>query len=461
MKLPNFESVAGDDRGFRPVLTARVFWIVLLISMAAGSTWHVRNWALTGNPVYAFFPKLFPNSVNINPEVLQSAELEWFRNGDGIGQGAELFADIEAGRDSRDIHAGGFEREGTLRNKLQASWWFWQGFETFAYKDDDAPRIGRWVDRLYYLSLIAKPGVAPTENRIETPFGVPVRLLLNRHVYKMAPLIMGFCIPGALIGLLLLFRRRAAIVGEMQALHRPAFEVGFVATFATAFCFLGFHYLLGDFYLYQIISWLPALAVLGAVPFVILFSARNWIARIIQVGGMIVIIVAAIVPGVAMALMGFKIPGGGTVSGQTFSAIDLDVFRNPGMSEELFYRLRFGDEVEIWEQVNKLAKGQPLLTHDNRHLLFDPSIQLVHLDDWDVQTTYEMTSAKEKLDFFMNRGIRYYLRIPNERSHPVNQRVGLDQLIRDGYLKLVDEAGGSGLYRFMYPENDASTSQKQ
>ncbi|MCB2155847.1 glycosyltransferase family 39 protein [bacterium] len=448
LELADFEQSAGDDRGFRPIFLSKAFWIILLVCMMAGSTWYVRNWTLTGNPVYAFFPQIFKSSVHINPEVLKSAELEWFRNGDGIGQAAEIFADVNNDRTPRSIYDEDFQRESTLKNKLQASWFFWQGYETFRYIDTGAPQVGLWLDRLYYLSLVTRKGLTAEDNTMRNLFDQQVRLLINPHAYKMSPLVMGFCLSGLLLGFLQMFFRRSMLEGQMNGLSQPILEVTLTTTIATAICYLGFHYLLGDFYLYQVISWLPALAIIGACPFAIWFSAPRRIERVIQASGMVLIIVAAVVPGLAMSLMGFKIPGGGMVSGQTFVASNLDVFRNPGMPAEIVYKLRFGDEVDIWQDVNRLAKGQPLLTHENRHLLFDPSIELVHLDDWDVQKTYSMNTAKEKLDFFKNRGIQYYLRIPNEKNHPINQKVGLDELITKGYLKKVDEAGGAELYRF-------------
>ena len=54
-----------------------------MAAAAAGSTWHVRNWIVTGNPVYAFFYIIF-GGKHINPEVMESAAREWTINGFGI-----------------------------------------------------------------------------------------------------------------------------------------------------------------------------------------------------------------------------------------------------------------------------------------------------------------------------------------------------------------------------------------
>ena len=67
---------------------------LFLITAVLGSGWFIRNIIVTGNPVYAFFPKLF-GGKNINMEVLESCFQEWHRHGDGIGRfGSTLGAKI-------------------------------------------------------------------------------------------------------------------------------------------------------------------------------------------------------------------------------------------------------------------------------------------------------------------------------------------------------------------------------
>jgi 4-amino-4-deoxy-L-arabinose transferase-like glycosyltransferase len=56
-----------------------LFSIAMLISLP----WYIRNWLVTGNPVYAFFPQIF-GGKHINPEVLASCYKEWTANGIGV-----------------------------------------------------------------------------------------------------------------------------------------------------------------------------------------------------------------------------------------------------------------------------------------------------------------------------------------------------------------------------------------
>ncbi|MBN2328905.1 MAG: hypothetical protein JXR73_17330 [Candidatus Omnitrophica bacterium] len=58
------------------------FWFGL------GLTWYIRNYLVTGNPVYAFFPKIF-GGVNINLDVLASCNQEWTAHGIGAAHFGE------------------------------------------------------------------------------------------------------------------------------------------------------------------------------------------------------------------------------------------------------------------------------------------------------------------------------------------------------------------------------------
>lgn len=64
-------------------------WILLLLSifgwLALASTWYARNWIVTGNPVYAFFPEIF-GGKNIDLKVLESCNQEWLYHGDGAAE---------------------------------------------------------------------------------------------------------------------------------------------------------------------------------------------------------------------------------------------------------------------------------------------------------------------------------------------------------------------------------------
>lgn len=70
--------------------------LLFLVAALLGSVWYVRNIVVTGNPVYAFFPRLF-GGKNINLDVLESCFEEWRRHGDGLGRfGPTLGAKLRA-----------------------------------------------------------------------------------------------------------------------------------------------------------------------------------------------------------------------------------------------------------------------------------------------------------------------------------------------------------------------------
>ena len=59
-----------------PILALGVLWAI---------PWYIRNWIVTGNPVYAFFPAIF-GGERIDLDVLASCQVEWKQNGDGLAQ---------------------------------------------------------------------------------------------------------------------------------------------------------------------------------------------------------------------------------------------------------------------------------------------------------------------------------------------------------------------------------------
>lgn len=84
-----YRALADNDRRWLWKISAwLLFWFGL------GLTWYIRNWIVTGNPVYAFFPEIF-GGKNINLEVLQSCNQEWTAHGLGAAQfGHTLWAKI-------------------------------------------------------------------------------------------------------------------------------------------------------------------------------------------------------------------------------------------------------------------------------------------------------------------------------------------------------------------------------
>lgn len=498
-------SVAWAVPGVFGLLWRPRFWVVTTLALLLASPWYARNLWMTGNPVYAFFPGIF-GGIRINHEVLRSAEHEWFLNGDGIGRVAELIRelrerpDLEGDADSDGITtqddqaddsaatatatlADATARETlplppprTLGDRLRASWMYWVGFETFHWSGRrEHIERGRWRDRLGHLLLDWK---IPDEDHpfqfgritvgdeagsgagtAEGPPGLlPGTALLHwRHAYKLAPTTVGLALPGFVFWLVLwagsLFRRRGSGIGEKVRINIPA-RVGFV-TALTAVLFFAYEYVIADLYLYQILPVVAALAllpgwVLGPLEARTHFGKGRHIAILLFIAIYIQVLMIGLVPGTAMALMGFKFSGARRHAGEWFTQGNLAVFRNPGLPPEEFLRLQYGDDVPACESINRRLAGQRLLTHENRHYLLDPSITLVHLDDWEIQRAYPLRTDRERMDLFRSLGIRYYYRVPNEERHLINRRAGIQEWIGTPLLRERQRWGENVLYELIW-----------
>ena len=374
----------------RMTLMSKWFWTVTTVGLVLASTWFVRNQVLTGNPVYSFFPDRF-GGVRINPQVLESAEIEWMRNGAGMARIADYLG----------IPYG----ELTVGQKiLYAPWYFYffKGWRTqpflFAWA---APGmillllgLGRRV-----LSRQARPSGGASEIDLSPGAG-------EKPEEPAAPL------------------RLALRLSNMD-------RAGILAL-VTVGGFLTYHIALADFYLYQIV---PALAALPVFFVRSLESAcmRPW--RQIMV---VCVFVAVVTSGIPSALMGFKLLD-----------TELIALRNPGMSPNEVIALRFPDDANwgmgpqpqtMFDDINRMCPGQRVLTHENRHLLFDPSITLVHLDDWEMQQLWGAPPDRV-LEGLQRAGIGWYLYVPNEDNHAVNEALGMERLISAGLLRFVESWG--------------------
>jgi hypothetical protein len=419
-------------------LRSRALWLSFATGMAIACPWYIRNYALTNNPVYSFFPQIFTSSIRINREVLDSAHLEWFRNGDGVGVPAEFIRDFRAGHETRDVQADDFRREATLADRLNASFFFWVGFETVRLRDKQDPVVGSWVDRVAHLLHLVTVE-SPESRNVSKDMGI----LRWNHGYKMMPLFPGYFFPVVLLAAAGLFLKRAERTGPS-----PDFVVRVVtlgAAFLLAGCLLAYQYLLADFYLYQVIGIIVPAAITASFLFHFLSQTR----RVGTALGIIVytlVLVQGIAPGLAFGLMGFKLSTARQLGGELYSQGNLAAFRNPGLPPSVFWRLQYGADPDMWDFVNEHLKGERLLTHENRHYVIDPSITLVHLDDWDMQQGYDLPTAQATLEFLRAHGIRHYLRIPNEGKHKVNQRLGMGRLEKEGLMTVVYTAGESVLF---------------
>lgn len=411
---------------------SRAFLILFGIWLALSSTWYIRNYVLTGNPVYAFFPEIFTGSVRMNTEVLRSAELEWFRVGDGIGVLAENLRGIET-NENVDFSAPDFERQIGLSDRLRWSFLYWVGFDVASFRGDTL-QIGSWPARLHHLLKLTS--LDPPQ--VEEPAAYSV--LRWRHAYKYAPLMSVYFFPALLLG--------AALLIGAASLKRNDWTIVVSAGNAVlvSVLLLLFMYLLADFYSYQIIGIVAS----GAVTASLLFGFLRLEGRFGRAplhGAIALVFVASIFPGVAFALMNFKFSGARVVYGQPYSQTALDAFRNPGIPASIFYRMQFGSDPDMWDYVNENLVGERLLTHENRHYVYDPSITLVHLDDWDMQQGYGIADPTALLQFLHDHDIQYYLRIPNEVNHRINRELGMDTLNEAGLMELIHQAGDNRLYR--------------
>ncbi len=252
----------------------------------------------------------------------------------------------------------------------------------------------------------------------------------SREFWKLAPVFIAFCLPGVLFWLIALVRVRKA--------GKPLDPIKFGAVpAALLFGLLFYFYVLGDFYLYQIIVVLPAIAIFAAY-WPIGISSRG--ARVLF--GILVLSVG-VMPGLSASLMGPKL---------AFRHDPLFAFRNPLLEESVYYRTKYPGAAEMFEYLNRNLKDEKLLTHENRHLLIDPSIQLVHLDEWEVQPLYGVESPTERASRLKEMGINYYLRVPMEKKHQINARLGVEEMIEAGLLRLIHTPpnfdNSIALYRF-------------
>lgn len=421
-------------------LRSRRAWTIYLVCVALSLPWHIRNTVLTGNPVYAFFPEIFTASVRVNPEVLRSAELEWYRNGDGIARPAEFYYDLNKGI-SRDESNDDFSRQAGLAERLQASWYFWVGFDALLTSEQGVRSSYLW--RAAHLLNILR-----AESRASgRAYNDRVYLLIWPHTYKMTPLMPAFFFPAlALAGLWLLGQS----VGWLRAQRRE--EIVLVASAAMlSAALLAYIYLLADFYLYQIIGIVAPASLVGG--FLIQKVRETANQRHLLTGALgVLLLLQAVTPGLAFALMGFKFTSATTFLGQPFSQTGLDAFRNPGLDPAIFYRLRYGQDPDIWDYVNENLKGERLLTHENRHYVFDPAITLVHLDDWAMQQGWQPMTPQERYEFLREHDLRYYLRTENEFRHKINSRLGMAKQEAAGGLREIRRAGSNVLFEIVEPE---------
>jgi len=278
----------------------------------------------------------------------------------------------------------------------------------------------------------------------------------NQH-WKLAPFFVGFVLPGFAIWLVwwlwcAVRRTRAATTAAQKSVSRvppPTFFAALAAPAALLALLWFYAYAVADFYLYQIIIILPLFGIFAGCLF-IFCRARG--ARVVLHA---LILVMAIAPGMAMAIMGFKLKKTGVYTEAPPPQMNATALRRLFMNPQVYYRMEYGGDMEMIARVNALPAGTVVLSHENRTLLLRPQIRIVNLDDWEVQKAYGKPAA-ERVRILDSLGVKYYLYVPNEDRHAANSWLGMDELIRDGYFRKIDESaspdsGDAGAHHDIIP----------
>lgn len=241
--------------------------------------------------------------------------------------------------------------------------------------------------------------------------------------WRLSPVLVAFGVLGFLLQVALLNRRWSA------ALRLALGSGRFIAACTVLWAILWFYaYVVADFYLYQIIIVLPLVAIFSVLVLQLCSS------RFARVTLLMLALLIGFSPGVIVGLMGFKLKKSGIYGGQVFSQIDLTPLKNLFMEKHAFYTMEFGGDMLMFDRLRSIPTGRKILTHENRHLLLDERLKIVHLDDWEVQKAYRKP-LEERLRILRDLGINYYLYVPNEDNHRANSWLGMDELIGAGHFK--------------------------
>lgn len=239
--------------------------------------------------------------------------------------------------------------------------------------------------------------------------------------YKLAPLLPAFALPG-LVWLLIAMRRKP--------------RGGDAAMLLLLAVLMFYQFVLAGYYLYHMLIGLPVLALAAAAALEAM--DRGWNARWGRAVVCAAVLVGVYCPGLGCALMGGK-----------FHYPDLPQWRTPGHPPFATLPLVYGEDVFMWRWLNeRLAIFEPvILTHENRQLYLDPRIRLLHLDDYRLWDYYDQDFERAVLPRLRELGATHYLRVKNERNHPILRRLGHEAYFSPGGGgRLVAAFGDNELY---------------
>ncbi|MBZ0255047.1 hypothetical protein K8I31_03235 [bacterium] len=203
------------------------------------------------------------------------------------------------------------------------------------------------------------------------------------------------------------------------------------------FLYALYQYKISGLYLYHTIAVFPLLSIYAA-RFLAGIEARWRFAFAVMV------LLAGIAPGLSASIMGSKI-----------GSPALPIFASPGMKPEAYYAYRYPEIAPVWRYINhELEPLSLILTHDNRHLAYRDDIGIIHLDDCGL-TPFYGRPYEEVHQELIRRGVNYYLRIPDEDTHPITAQLGyLAYSDNPQYFELVRKHQRVELYRIKNPHAD-------
>ena len=253
------------------------------------------------------------------------------------------------------------------------------------------------------------------DNTIQRLVNTPYYFLLDNYSWKFGPLFTGLFLPGFFLSL-------------CKGNRRPVFLLMILFSLLL-FIYL---YFISGLYFYHTLGILPISACFAAL---LVQESGQPVRRFLIAGTF----VAALCPGLGDVLMGPK-----------FAVPALPALRYGPMDTQSYYRFKFRDEFPIWNFINReLPPGSKILTHENRYHLFRRDLHFVHLDDWEVSRLYGR-SFDEIQRWLNEQGVGYYLKIPNEKNHPVLTRLGHhDYLNNPTYFQEMSRQGETVLYRIV------------